>query len=51
MIISENNRKHTSQSNLLAGYYPVKILIIREKNTFVWIAYEDLKKRPPETSI
>ena len=29
MIISENNRKHYVQSNLLAGYYPVTILIIR----------------------
>ena len=35
MIISENNRKHYVAINLLAGYYPVKILIIREKNTFV----------------
>ena len=52
MIISKNNRKHyMSQSNLLAGYYPVKILNIREKNTFVIIAYKDLKKRAQETSI
>ena len=35
MIISENNRKHYVAINLLAGYYPVKILNIREKNTFV----------------
>ena len=34
MIISENNRKHYV-TNLLAGYYPVKILSIREKNAFV----------------
>ena len=40
-----------SQSNLLAGYYPVKILNIREKNAFVIIAHKDLKKRAQQTSI
>ena len=40
-----------SQSNLLTGYYPVKILNIREENTFVIIAYKDLKKRAQEMSI
>ena len=40
-----------SQLNFLAGYYQVKILIIREKNTFVIIACKDLKKKPQETSI
>ena len=42
MIISESNRNIMSQLNLLAGYYLAKILNIREKNTFVRIAYKDL---------
>ena len=51
MIISESTGNITSQSNLLAGYYQAKILIIREKNTFVWIAYKDLNKKAQEMSI
>ena len=39
------------QSNLLAGYYPAKILTIREKNNSAIIAYRDLKKKTQETSV
>ena len=34
MLIMENNRKHYVAIKSLAGYYPSKIVNIREKNTY-----------------
>ena len=51
MIISENNRKHNVTIKSLSRLLSSENTKHKGKNTFVIIAYKDLKKRAQEMSI